>query len=134
MMNTDQMTIELWFRADALPSSGERHVLVDLDGRAGITISPAGKIGCNGATSLSSVVAARWMHVACVLEQNRTRLYVGGSFEIERLGASFDRTGVWVGVGQDSDSSGDNFIGAIDSLRIWTTLLDDARIASAAAR
>jgi hypothetical protein len=123
----------MWVRPAALPSSDDRAVLLDMNGRFGISLDSDGKLHCRDAVSTTALAVGTWVHVACVHDLTTVSAYVGGAFEASASG-SLDSTVDFVGVGQDSPDADEGFVGALDSLRIWGVALDAQAVAAAAAR
>lgn len=74
-----------------------------------------------------------WIHFACVNDGATMRAYVGGQLETS-VANVLGTTSVFVGVGDDSTSTNDTFIGMVDSMRSWTRALSATEVLTAAAR
>jgi hypothetical protein len=132
-MNTTAMTIEMWIKPAALPAAGERFVLVDMDGRFGVTLQPDGTINCRSLSATTKATVGNWIHFACVNDGTTMKAYVGGQLETS-VANVLGTTSDFIGIGEDSTSTGDGFVGTMDNLRIWTRGLSASEVTAAAAR
>lgn len=125
-------TIEAWVKPAAnRPGDG---VIFDADDRASLTILQDGTVLCkpSGAKSSAKLAPDAWSHVACVFDDGDVRVYVNG-LEVDsdggRIGSS-PAAGAAVG---GNSPSGEPFVGAIDSLRVFRVARTPTQIAIAAA-
>lgn len=136
-LDVAQLTLELFVNADAIPTSG-RAGLADRDGAFGLFIYPGGRVRCTaggGAAAADGVISAgRWTHLACTNDGARTRLYVDGSFVAEDGAGAVVATSTPIRVGEDSPGGGDQLLGALDEIRLFSRVRTDTEIAAAAAR
>ncbi|MEC7520382.1 MAG: LamG domain-containing protein [Myxococcota bacterium] len=131
------MTLEAFVRADAVPSSG-RAGIADWDGVFGVFVFPGGDLRCTagGATlwGRGAIAAGRWTHVACVADGARARLFVDGVQVDESAMDPLRSSTAPLRIGEDSPGGGDQLVGAVDELRLFSSARSAAQIAAAAAR
>ncbi len=120
------ITIELFMRPDELPMTG-RAGLLDDDGQYGLFLEPTGSLRCTTAvaavnTPAGTFTAGAWHHVACSYDGAMIRLYVDGVMRVAGPGTGLLGTGSTIGMAIGHNApTGDNFVGAIDGLRIWSS-------------
>lgn len=131
--NTTAMTIEVWLKPASLPAAGERYIIVDMDGRFGVSLQPDGTFGCRSLATTKKAAVGKWIHLACVNDGTTMTSYVDGKTDTTFANV-LGTTSVFIGVGEDSTSTNDTFDGMMDSLRIWTRGLSASEVAAAAAR
>lgn len=132
-LNTPSMTIEMWLRPASLPASGGRALLVDMNGRFGVTMSDDGTLSCRSVAATTKATVGKWTHLACVHDGANLTAYVDGTMEATAAN-TLATTSDFVGVGQDSPSGGDGFDGELDNLRFWSAARSGVQVAAAAAR
>ncbi len=132
-LNTPAMTIEMWLRPASLPSAGGRMLLVDMNGRFGVTMGDDGTLSCRTVAALTKAAVGKWTHLACVHDGTSLTAYVDGKMEATAAN-TLASTADFVGIGQDSPSGADGFDGALDNLRFWGAARTAAEVAAAAAR
>lgn len=130
---TSELTIEMWMRVSQLPPSGGRSGLADRNGVFGFFLQPNGELTCTPGTARGPVDAGGgWNHVACVIGQGKTMLYVGGAPVSESEAGPPAASEEPIVIGANSPS-GDPFLGELDSLRIYARAKLTDEIAAAAA-
>ena len=126
-------TIEAWIkRAPNAPGDG---VIFDDDNRASLTILADGSVLCkpSGATSGGRVVSDQWTHVACVFDGINAHVYLDGAEQNVAAGTIGSSPTSTAAVGGNAPS-GEPFVGAIDSFRVFRVARTSAQIAAAAAK
>lgn len=124
-------TIEAWVKLAPNPTGDG--VIFDDDNRASLTILADATVLCkpNGAVVTAKVPVDTWTHVACVFDGANAHVYVAGA-ELGSgpgvIGSSPTSTAAAGG----NAPSGEPFVGAIDSLRIFRVARTSAQIAAAA--
>lgn len=123
---TAALTIELWVRPDA-PVTAGRQGLFDNNGQYGFFILSGDQLSCttSAGPSVSSaegaVVSGKWQHVACVYDGTAIRLFVDGVQIAEQAGTGEISTGGTAGAAiAENSPDGDELLGAIDSVRVWS--------------
>jgi hypothetical protein len=151
----DQMTVELWFRAEELPVDGVMHLarwrwygwgIYIADGRLSAELWEDIAAGGTGrepeATTLEGPTLStnRWYHVALTRDVRTTRLYVDGLLtdEVDAQGVVYyvaidpedDCCGIGGGMafGRDADVDGNYLAGWLDEIAIYPTALPSATI------
>lgn len=133
LLNVTALTIEAW--VNLAPNVSGKSVVFDADDRYSMEIESNGDLKCiaaGGSETGGTVVKGTFTHVACTIDSNgKIRNYVGG---VERDTGSgrlaTSNTGT-AAVGGNAPS-GDPFVGAIDSLRVFGVVRTAAEIAQAA--
>src|SRR5262249_19869861 len=90
-----QMTMELFVRIDALPQ-GVRAGILDRDGQWSIFLLDDGSMRCGAGEFYAfwdNPTLAEWMHVACVIGDGHTLLYVNGVVIADTPGVTEIATG-----------------------------------------
>ena len=133
---TFEMTLEVWLRVDALPTSGRMGVL-DNDGQYSIFLYAGDGLRCSGSGhSLfhQPVPTSKWMHVACVVGDDMHRMYVDGELVGETSFHGPMQTGNTnpMAIGDDSPAFDQPLAGAIAGVRIWSRPLARAELCAAA--
>ncbi len=132
------MTLEMWIRPDDVEVFG-RVGLVDNNGRYGLFLENGYNLLCEvsiggGVVTNNEVVkkGGGWQHVACTYDGAMVRIFLDG---VEKVAET--RTGP-IGGSQGGTSvaqnslSGNEFEGAIDTLRIWNIALARDKLCSIA--
>lgn len=131
--NLPVSTIEAWVRPDQLP---DESVVFDADERFSIAVSSGGVLYCRSGGTLvqgGSVKVGQWTHVACVADGTRVRAYVDGVSV--SFGTAVNGTHPTAGIAIGGNApSGLPFIGAIDSLRLFSVARTATEISNAAKR
>lgn len=123
---TTGLTIEGWIHPDGSVTSG-RQGLFDNQGQYGFFIVTQDALRCTagGLAALSpndQVKSGEWQHVACAYDGSTLRLFHNGIQVAMETGGGNVSTGGTTGSGIAEDSpDGDEFIGKVDTLRIWNT-------------
>ncbi|MBN2360571.1 MAG: LamG domain-containing protein [Deltaproteobacteria bacterium] len=128
----DQMTLEAWVRPTAIPTSG-RACVIDDEGQFTMCIYTDGRMHCK--TGSEDFAGPRldldvWTHIACSFEAfSRYRFFKNGQLaEHGAMAGGWPTTNnEYTAIGAQSPS-GDSFLGAIDSFRIWNQALDDSEL------
>ena len=126
-------TIEAWVKLAPNPTGDG--VIFDDDNRASLTILANGTVLCkpNGAAINAKVVVDQWTHVACVFDGANAHLYVSGFAVGSGPGVIGSSPTSTAAVGGNAPS-GEPFVGAIDSLRVFRVARTPAQIAAAAGK
>jgi hypothetical protein len=126
-------TIEAWIKRSAAGAAADG-VIFDADGRYSLTITAAGAILCKtsgGAASAGALLNDVWTHVACVVGGGAVRVYMNG-VELTNAAGSITASPTSAEAIGGNSPSGEPFLGAIDSLRIFRVARSAADIALAA--
>lgn len=125
-------TIEAWVKLAANPPGDG--VVFDDDNRASLTILADGTLLCKptGVPSTGKVVVGQWSHVACVFDGANVRAYVNGTEVGSGAGVIGSSPTSTAAVGGNAPS-GEPFVGAIDSFRVFKSARTAAQITAAAA-
>lgn len=122
----DALTIEAWIQPDA-SISVSRQGIFDNEGQYGFFVNATNALRCTaaGLVALSAnevVVSGEWQHVACVYDSTALRIYLNGVSVAETTGTGTIATGGTEGssLGQNNPD-GNQFIGKLDQIRIWST-------------
>lgn len=126
-------TFEMWLRPDSLPAATTRMGVFDKDGQYGFFLQSDGSLTCTcpGAgvvpTAAGAITAGVWQHAACILDATAgQQIWIDGVLAgsgAAACGASTGASGVYLG--ENGTAGNDQFLGAMDRLRIWS----DARTA-----
>lgn len=124
-------TLEAWVKLAANPPGDG--VIFDDDNRASLTILADGTLLCkpNGIPSAGKVVVEQWTHVACVFDGANVRAYVNGTEVGSGAGVIGSSPASTAAVGGNAPS-GEPFVGAIDSFRVFKVARTAAQVAAAA--
>lgn len=129
------ITVEAWIRPTALPAT--RFGVFDNDGQYGLFLIDTGQMRCsasgNALTSTPTIPIDTWTHVAFTYEGATLAIYLNGvrtdevaaTGEISTLGTNGSCLGA-------NSPSGDEFIGAIDQVRVWGRARSEQEICEAA--
>lgn len=127
-------TVEAWIKRAPSPSGDG--VIFDADGRFSLTIEPDGDVKCktgNADVVASKVTADVWAHVACTFDGSKLRVYIDGALKDTDNGSITASPGSGAAIGGNAPS-GEPFLGAIDSLRVFKIARTAAEIATAAGK
>lgn len=145
---TGILALEVWFRADTLPTGQARVGLVDsnvIPPNISLFVYPQDPdhtlrcgIGSQLATWIAPLVPGAWHHATCVCDAGELAMYLDGT----RLGGTAGEcgtAGALVGdgftIGSDNTGNpsavGDRLAGAIDLVRIWARPLTAAEVGAA---
>lgn len=132
VFNVPAATVEAWVKRAPAAAAADG-VIFDADGRYSLTVTAAGAALCKssgGQASGGTVPVDQWTHVACVIGGGSTRVYVDG---IERASGpgGITASGLAEALGGNSPS-GEPFLGAIDSFRLFSVARTAAEMAAAA--
>jgi hypothetical protein len=120
------LTIEAWIRPDGSVTSG-RQGLFDNQGQYGFFIVAQDALRCTASSHASAsangvIKVGEWQHVACTYDGSALRVWHNGMMVGETLGSGGITTSGTTGAVIAGDSpSGDEFLGRVDNLRIWST-------------
>ncbi|MFK8002694.1 MAG: LamG domain-containing protein [Polyangiales bacterium] len=123
-LNFPHFTIELWVLPDAIPADGRRG-LVDKNGQYGLFLQTDGSVRCTAgvgvAVSSRPLAAGEWTHIACTMDGREILLHRNGS-EDDRAALSGETPSgsAALHIGEDSPGGGDQFVGRLDGVRIWS--------------
>lgn len=135
---TSAITIEAWIRAKTIPATGRAGILDD-NGRYGFFIMPGGILRATAPMIIDSpaiITAGTWLHVAYTYDGSKQILYVSGLIvkTQDLIGGTYGMSdGAGLAIGMNSPS-GDNFDGAIDSVRIFKIARSAKQICEAAGK
>ncbi len=130
------ITIETWIHPTELPAT--RFGVFDNDGQYGLFLLATGQVRCSAfvGSSLDStptVPLHTWTHVAFTYDGATLALYLDGkrTDEMATTGemSTTNTNGSCIGA---NSPSGDQFIGGIDQLRVWSRARSDQEICEAA--
>jgi len=123
------LTIRMWIKPNMIPTGGARMGLIDSASRWRLFLQSDGALRCalsNGVdftTAVGKVVANQWQRVACAYDGSVMRVYVDGNVVgTSNIASTFQMPGTGMVIGHDNPS-GSNFIGAIDELQIWGSIV-----------
>lgn len=137
---TAAITLEMWVRADSLPTAPARAGLIDDNGQYGLFVHPGGELLCvlagvsNVARAAGQLPLAAWTHVACSWDGAAITLYVNGVavLGVPATGA-IDPVGASDGMAIGGNSpAGDAFDGLIDDVRVWNVARSPTDVCRAA--
>jgi hypothetical protein len=127
-------TIEAFVKR-AAGSTEPTSVVFDDDERFSVTIELGGAVLCKssgGSAQAGSVPVDVWTHVACTCDGATLRIYTDGVERGSGAGSIASRPAAAAALGGNSPS-GEPFLGALDSLRVFRVARTPAQIAAAAA-
>ena len=128
-LDVSVLTIKMWIKPNMIPTGGARMGLIDSASRWRLFLQSDGALRCaltNGVdftTGLGKVVANQWQRVACAYDGTVMHVYVDGNVVgTSNIASTFQMPGTGMVIGHDNPS-GSNFIGAIDELQIWGSIV-----------
>ncbi len=131
-LNPSAFTIEAWINPERLPVLGGRAGIVDSQGRFGLFVTSGGGLACSARGTMvsigSAVKAGEWSSIACTWSGSEVALWVAGR---RRAGASAPSDGNAAAQSLTIGSNnplGDNFIGALDNVRLWGRVRTEGQI------
>lgn len=130
---TSAATIEAWVRRSA--SATADGVVFDADSRYSLTITSALDVLCKtsgGAVAGGKITPEKWAHVACVVGGGVVRVYLDGVEQGNAAGSVAPAPTATEAAGGNAPS-GEPFVGAMDSLRVFRVARAAADIAKDAA-
>lgn len=135
-LNVSRFTIELWVRASAIPTEGRRG-LIDKNGQYGIFLYPDGTVrftaGVGVTVSSLPIASSEWTYIACTMDGLELRLYRNGTKDDSAVvSGSTPSSSAAFHVGEDSPDGGDQFVGRLDGVRVWSQPRSAAEICAAA--
>lgn len=120
-LNPPSKTFEMWLRPDALPAT--RFGIVDKDGQYGFFLQSDGRLDClcggTASTTAGTFAPGAWHHVACVMGSNASAVFVDGFVRDTAGGCTASTGGSGVYIGENGTAGNDQFLGRMDSVRIW---------------
>lgn len=123
-------TVEAWVRPTQLLAES---VIFDADERYSMAVLPNGALQCSSSLVAGGIVPVGvWTHVACVFDGASYTAYVGGVLKSSGAGATGINAAASAAIGGNAPS-GQPFVGAIDSLRVFNVARTAAQIAASAA-
>ena len=131
------ITVEMWARPDALPTGSGRAGLLDKDLSFGMFTYADGSVRCifnQTATATAFTTLGAWVHVACVNDGTSSTLYVDGVVKSTLPASKVSPTGALAAIGNNSPDLGDPWIGALDTVRVYSRAKTAAEIAADAKR
>lgn len=126
-------SVEAWVKLAPNPTGDG--VIFDNDNRFSLTVVADGSVLCkpNLVASTGKLVADQWTHVACVFDGATARVYVGGVEQNAGPGIIGSSPTSTAAVGGNAPS-GEPFVGAIDSFRVFRGARTSAQIGAAAGK
>jgi hypothetical protein len=127
------LTIEAWIRPDAIPTGSARAGIFDKDNSFGVFLYAGGQVFCalQSGVGINLASQGQWMHLACVNDGSSTKLYANGVERVSVSSSPLSTTTAVAAVGGNSPS-GDPWVGALDTLRVYARAKSAAEIAAAA--
>lgn len=130
VFDSTEATVEAW--VNRVTGAG---VVFDADGRYSMTILSNGNVQCatsKGSVSAGTAAAGSFVHVACVWGSGKVMVYIDGVLKDQDNAQIKSAPNATEAVGGNAPS-GEPFVGAIDSLRIFNVARSADQIAAAAA-
>ena len=126
-LDTDaELSIEAWLRPDADVTAG-RQGIFDNNGQYGFFLVDGNRIRCSSSggpnvTSSGAVISPlQWQHVACTYDGSTMNIYVDGAVVATTNGTgAISTTGTDGSALAQNSPDGDEYIGRIDTLRVWS--------------
>lgn len=136
------ITIEFWMHPLELPAagSGTRRGLMDKNGQYGLFLQDSAIVTCTfeGVTARTPLAAPiqqdAWTHLACSYDQAAVRIYRDGIEVDSTANAAVNAGNEPVHVAEDSPGGGDQFLGYLDVVRLWSRIRTPEEIALEAGR
>ncbi len=124
-------TVEAWVKPTQLLAES---VIFDADERYAMAALPDGSLKCNSTVVVSGgqLPIGAWTHVACVYDGAKVLLYVGGVLVTMADGTNGLAPVSTASAIAGNAPSGQPFVGAIDSFRVFKSARTAAQIAAAA--
>jgi hypothetical protein len=121
-----ELTIEGWLQLD-VPVDLGRQGIFDNENQYGFFVVAQDALRCTvgnllGLSPNGVLVPGQWQHVACTFDGDTLRIFVDGVVVAEEVGGGAISTSEVIGssIGENSPD-GDELIGKLDTLRIWST-------------
>ena len=120
-------TIEAW------ASTNAGGVIFDDDNRMSLTILADGTVQCipDSAVPVAKIPFGTWVHVACVFDGATTHIYVNGKEVDSGPSALIPSSPTSTAALGGNAPSGEPFLGALDSVRVFSVARSAAEIAAA---
>lgn len=133
LLTAPATTVEAWVRPAQLLAES---VIFDADERYAMSALPDGSLQCNTANVVVKgglVPLGVWTHVACVYDGAKVRVYVGGVERNVGDGSNGTSPNAPAAIGGNAPT-GQPFVGAIDSFRLFKVARSAALISAAASQ
>jgi hypothetical protein len=126
-LDGDGATFEAWVQLTSLPGTDLRAVIAEHEGRWVFYVRPDGSLRCRtdggSVTSPPILKVKEWASVACTLDREHVAIWVEGKQvareRVQGSAPSPDERGAAVA---HNLPSGDNLLGSIDNVRLWTVV------------
>jgi hypothetical protein len=130
-------TMEAWVQPQQLPGAGGRAGILDRQSHFGLFVLAGGAIACTGGDAMAMAPAAvrvgQWSGITCSVGGGSLVLYVDGIRRAMATGANGAAPPGQPELAVGSNSpSGDNFVGLIDNVRLWSTVRTPGQVCQAA--
>ena len=132
---TNQMTVEFWMNSNFTPQQWDALVAKG-DNSWRIALTASGKINFagNGAfgdvTSVATVTDGAWHHVAVTYNGSNAVIYIDGVLDKTITGTGILNTSTYqVALGENLQTTGRNYNGNMDEVRIWNIARTASQIA-----
>lgn len=142
---TSNLTVSMWMKNDARPTSGA-YWMLDNNNQYAMSLQADGQIRCGlGSDTVDSVASLSndgdWHHVACTYDGDRLKVYIDGwaagcksvGRAIATTGAEGVAIGANIGAGPspaDPVFTG-NYVGGLDNIQIFARTWSDAELCAA---
>lgn len=126
-------TVEAWVYRD--PISFGDDTVFDADARFAMTVEQDGTLRCNTAIAAArggEVPIAQWVHVACTFDGAKIAGYVNGMPAATASSAITTGPSAGAAIGDNAPEGGEQLLGMIDQLRVFSVARTAAQIAAAA--
>lgn len=129
------VTMQAWVHPDTLPAPGLRAGIWDTDGQYGMFILSSGALLCTGGgtanslTTMATIPASMWSHVACTDDGSTLNAYIDGHV-VGTMPTAALTTATMNGaeIGGNAPDMLDRFVGRIDLLRVYSVARTAAQI------
>lgn len=131
LFNVSSVTIETWIKIEALPVAGARAGVFDSDSRYSLFIHADGSMASRNMTTQAGLITpGEWTHVA-MAEDGTTLRFYHNAVLVSQLQSSVTSSNLTSQIGGNAPT-GDRFIGAMDSLRVYRAVRSQQQICAAA--
>lgn len=141
-LNPTRLSVDMWIFPSTMPTGSARMGLLEKDNQYGLYLYPGGEVQClfglSGSTGVATAIAtgvnaATWNHVACTYDGTTLRLYINGRLvDTDRLSGNMRQLTGALRIGEEAPGGGDQFLGTIDRVRIWSTAISPTAVCQAA--
>jgi len=128
-LDITELTIRAWINPTVLPTGSARMGIVDSPNRWRLFVLGDGALRCaltNGAeviTATGKLTTGVWQRVTCTYDGAQMFVYVNGAVAgSANVVSAFGLPGTGMTIGHNNPS-GENFVGAIDDLQIWGSIV-----------